>query len=87
MVLGSRNMQIDIDQILSSAQGILQNKAEASNLELLPTDILMDIVNRLEGNDQIMASLACKTLSSIAEASSTRKIANVKSYDRSLENP
>jgi hypothetical protein len=49
-------------------------------LEGLPTDILLEVINELAGNDQIMAALSCKTIAAVVETSTIRKIANITHY-------
>ena len=50
---------------------------QKSQLESLSTDILLNILNNLTGNEQIMAALTCKTFAAVVETSHIRKIGNV----------
>ena len=58
-----------------------------TKLESLPTDIMLNIVGMLTGNEQIMAALVCKTLAAVVEASTVRKIGNITLYRLTNKDP
>ncbi len=58
-----------------------------SQLETLPTDILLNIVSMLTGNQQIMAALVCKSIAAVVETSTVRKIGNITIYRLNPKDP
>ncbi|RMZ82478.1 hypothetical protein DV737_g1961, partial [Chaetothyriales sp. CBS 132003] len=68
--------------IFTSANTVLEKKESISGLESLHPTVILYILNFLEGNDQIMLALSCKTLASLVEASPIGKIANLTVYSR-----
>ena len=67
------------EQVLTSFQNN-NSPTRKTSLETLPTDILLNIVSMLCGNEQIMAALVCKTLAAVVETSTVRKIGNITLY-------